>query len=310
MIDHLNLEITSLCNLACVICPNPTIALKRINNMMTINDIKKMLKKDDFNHFNDISIAGFGEPLMNIDIEQILEYLKNIYKCDCLRLVTNATLTNSFSLDRLFKPVDELVLSTSYLISRNKINDVDLINLELNNVKYLINSIRKVNKSIEKSMKISFNIVITNYNIDSVLNFIFLIKYLDIDIDKINFTFAYPFIGCKFHKEESKDIFITDKYKIEEYIKIINKRLSFYSSNSIDLHLVNWLDVIDCWWSKNGINVLTDGSVTKCCREPNPTLIFGNAKHESIDSILDSSKYKDYIVRSCNICYINLLKSI
>jgi MoaA/NifB/PqqE/SkfB family radical SAM enzyme len=88
-INHIELEITSKCNAACLLCSRTLHSDKLIEESITLDSIKRIFPNKDFinNKFFNIS-GGLGDPVLNPECLEIVEYF--IDNGARIRISTNA----------------------------------------------------------------------------------------------------------------------------------------------------------------------------------------------------------------------------
>lgn len=87
------INVSNVCNLKCPYCPNREDSFRKSNlyygDYMSIKTIKKIKESlDKINYTGEVSITGFGEPLLNPHIDEILKIMEK-YKPN---LLTNGTI--------------------------------------------------------------------------------------------------------------------------------------------------------------------------------------------------------------------------
>lgn len=99
------LEPTTRCNLRCIMCTRCTLNPKRLNKDLTLEDFKKIIKQ--IPTLRGIKIQGMGEPFLNPELHDILEFGIN-------HGIKFTTITNGTVLDKnieLIKYFDEIRVS-------------------------------------------------------------------------------------------------------------------------------------------------------------------------------------------------------
>lgn len=141
-IRHVELELSSYCNAACPLCPRNLFGYEKIDlgfvkKNLTLDEIKKIFKKDFIKQIEYFTFEGnFGDPLMNPEIIEIIEYLDKPIK-----IYTNASLqTEKFWKNLAKYPVTVYFaidgLSDTHHLYRRK---TDFFKI-LNNAKIFINT--------------------------------------------------------------------------------------------------------------------------------------------------------------------------
>jgi MoaA/NifB/PqqE/SkfB family radical SAM enzyme len=92
-VRHVEIELSSYCNASCPLCPRnlfgyENIELGYVKKHLTLDEIKKIFSKEFLKQIEYITFEGnFGDPLMNPEIIQIIEYLDRP-----IEIYTNASL--------------------------------------------------------------------------------------------------------------------------------------------------------------------------------------------------------------------------
>ena len=179
---RIELECTTCCNLNCIMCPRTKGGIQNAHSMNKNMVFKKF--KDiicQFKYCNVLSLHCFGEPLMNPQITEIIQYAKK--KGLSVRFNTNATLLNrevsrklvEFGLDDLYISIESADQNNYKKIRRG----ADLTKV-ISNINYLT----KLKKSMNKSTpKLSFYTVVIKDNYKDLPGLIKLAK--DLEIEKI-----------------------------------------------------------------------------------------------------------------------------
>lgn len=85
---HISIEPSSKCNLHCVMCTRETLAQKPLNINMSFDDFRKII--DQFEDPEDVVLCGVGEPLLNRNIVEMVQYITD--KGWNANIINNATL--------------------------------------------------------------------------------------------------------------------------------------------------------------------------------------------------------------------------
>jgi radical SAM protein with 4Fe4S-binding SPASM domain len=85
---YVSFEPSSKCNLHCVMCSRETLAQKPLNLNMSFDNFKMIL--DQFTAPDDVLLCGIGEPLLNPQILDMVQYISD--KGYCPTMITNGTI--------------------------------------------------------------------------------------------------------------------------------------------------------------------------------------------------------------------------
>lgn len=106
----LHLEISSICNLRCKMCPLGQEKIERKNKFLSLKDVKKIMKNNSLK-IKSISLSNWGEPLMNPEITDIIKYLKSL-DIKKVGFVTNGLLLDKNMFHKLRKSgLDAITIS-------------------------------------------------------------------------------------------------------------------------------------------------------------------------------------------------------
>lgn len=167
-------ETSSLCNLKCLMCPQPQ-KMKRPKKNMDFDLFRKVI---DLNpQIKEVELFNWGEPLMNPKISEFVKYAshKNILS----RFVTNATLLNpDKSVELIEAGLDQIYFSLDNIDSEyEKIRNYSFTQV-VNNISAFIDIARKKGKTIRTGV----NIVRSQYNTDGIDQAVKMFKKMDVDI--------------------------------------------------------------------------------------------------------------------------------
>lgn len=107
---QVNIEVSSICNLRCPVCPTGAGSLKRTKPLMSYEDLKKII--DEIKWFTGkVYLHNYGEPFLNKDLLEMITYAKDagLY----VKLSTNGEFFHSREYARTFvkSGVDYLFVS-------------------------------------------------------------------------------------------------------------------------------------------------------------------------------------------------------
>lgn len=169
--QYVQIETTTKCNLACVMCDRTYWPKKYLNNDMSFSDIKNLMEQLP-NTFA-VNLTGTGETMMNSEIFKILEYLKQ--KRYYVSFTDNFTLLNERMAQKILDVgLDEIIISVD-----GGTKDVyEKIRVNGKFETFCANVIRfmQLAKDTNSKIKIRSNTVITQGNEHDVPNIVSLLN--------------------------------------------------------------------------------------------------------------------------------------
>jgi len=264
--------VNNKCNMKCTFCyrNENNIQSKIVNyhtpGNITIYEFKKIIKK--LNSVLDINFSGFGEPLLNPEVIDMIWLSKKKHKK--VGLTTNGVNLDKKNIKRLINcKTDTITISLKGVDSEefSLITGLDdsYFNLIINNIKNLVD----YKKEKKSNTKIIIFYVCSKNKIENMKK---MIKLADnLGIDRLGFIVLFP---DNFRSSEKMDeVTFYNEKEINE-LKKIPKRKSL---------TINWPSIMnDQYVKKNcftvdGITVLVDrlGNVSYCCKIP-PQARYGN----------------------------------
>lgn len=279
----LHLEMTNKCNLRCKHCYNINY-LNSDNKDLTTDEIKQIIDKSIELGCEDIGFSG-GEPFMRDDILELLEYSKKYP----IHVLTNGLLLDSKMIEKLNK-IDDLIIefriSLDGLDTHRMLRNVDYKKV-LNNIKELL----------KNDYVVTINTMITNYNLDELLEMYKLFKDIAIDRWRLDFIFnsGNAALNELYYKNKDK-LFKTIKELIELYIKekpsfIMDINKVFRSSFLDGYEQIYYtIDSKPCEY-QGSLTVRPNGDVSFC---PSMEKTYGNILKNSIEEITNSDEWKNF----------------
>ena len=275
---HLTMEISSACQLRCPLCPIGTDSLTRKPQSMTMETYKTVVDEigDSLYHIN---LNGMGEPTLNKNIEEMIEYgkKKGIY----VDLYTNLQLQDQNMIEGLIKSkLDAVLIAVDGATkeSYEKYRVGGKFETILENIRYLVEA-RKRLQSTTPEINVQF--INFDYN-HSELN---QMKELVRDLGADNLYVKRPFLFWGSDDKEKDHAFIP---KQEE------DNMSLYQES--DEGDVSWVgtqkDMCELLWSSAVI--LADGSISPCCFDYDGKVVFGNVNETPFRKIWNNSMYKRF----------------
>jgi len=259
----LMIEPSDLCNLNCSICYTQKVKRKRETNFLILENFKKVIDNVK-NHCVYINLWIAGEPLLNPELEKMVEYAnkQNIITC----ISTNAMLlTKERTKNLIAAGVDRVIISFDGATkeSYEKIRLGAKFETVVENIKHLIAF--KKNKPL-----VSLQLVITKDNETEIHLFREMAKELKVDE-------AYTktlYTASQLDQETSRKIISLIPTK-ERYIRKVRDRMKHC--------LARERAAIQC-----------DGTVVPCCFDVQTIYSFGNAFNENFREIWRSKKYTEF----------------
>ncbi len=256
----LQAEVSRECNLSCKICMRKN--LKSQNGFMSFDDFKKIL--DSFN-FREVALHGWGEPLLNPEIWQMIRYAKD--KGIKTSLTTNGTLVGDHIDDILGSGLDDIAFG---------FYDMNILLKSIENVERLI----KEKKNRTSRLKIFFDITICKNNINEVPDIIRKADEIGADAAVLHRLFNIYNVNPEFKTLSKKE-----EEKLFAKVKSLEKELNF------KIYLPK-KHTLPCRIVQNTIFVTYDCKITPCCFLPE--FYVGNSCG-GVGESLNSEVYKNFI---------------
>lgn len=308
------LELTNLCNLACVTCPREYDYGKKMDKGKMNLESAKQVIDELWPYLDSIGLTGMGETFLYNDIEQVVDYIKSKNKGIVISVSTNAVLPNfiqcvtplvgkidtiQVSIDGLEEVYDKIRLKSSFkilnenLISLVKLASVTHTDIMLNMV-VVKENFNHMPLLVKYATKIGVKYLdFTLFNLASVT-----------DIDQSYYDF--------YQSNEFKLVVDDLENEIKQSPQVLVTERNFNTENSFQKCSFPWTHFYISW----------DGYVPPCCAKPFPKeLNFGNVKQSTVMSVLNSNGYKDFrnlwyankapdFCKKCHLINIKPIKSI
>lgn len=280
-------EVSSLCNLRCVMCPRSK-GLTRKQGLLSFENFKKVYDQIKPAYLN---LTGMGEPLLNPDLFRIIRYAKK--NKSIVKIDTNATLLNEKNASKL--------LDTEPNIVSISIDGTDKRTFEairkgakfeevIENMKKLV----KLRNSRKSNTNVHVNFVLQRKNISEISRFI---TYIDsLGVDSINGDIALP-LGANKNIDNRK----VSKETLEKLEKEL-KNLRTKASLNIE-HVYEFIkcggDIKNkthknCFYPWYYPSITWDGNVVPCCYICDNEIVFGNVFEEDFDKIWNNKKIREF----------------
>lgn len=287
---HLQVEPTQKCNLNCMGCSVHTVYKNKKRATLSLKDIMTI-----FNHsptVNDISLHGLGEPFLNNELDDIVQYL-NAHKI-VNRIVTNGNVYNH-NIDnvKLMQNLQQLCFSIDG--DNKKIYEHIRRGSNFNKFKDIVSMFSELKKDhCSIKCELAFNVTICNLNINHVTGILEIGK--ELGIERIDFNYMSQFYYSEKENGYSNinKIRVLDKKKLILLLKELDKESKRIGVKitypSVDYHR-RW----NCFWGIHASFVTAAGLVTPCNYRMNPsTISFGNLFNQTMSEIWMSDDYKKF----------------
>lgn len=275
----LQIEPTRRCNLNCRICIRPN--LNGLSAQLSLKNFRKILDSSDFRH---VALHGWGEPLLNTELFQMVKYAES--KGVSTELTSNAILLQ----ENIKKIFDSGLSSIAFGIHKKEM--LPVVMPQINEL------ITRRNKERAKKPEIYTDIVIYRENQDHIASLIEAVSELSIDAVVLHRVFniykAEPEIEYISIQEE-KELFV----KLKRSARKLNVKLYLPPRPSLPCRAV-----------KNSIFVTSQGKITPCPYLPEFFIgdaLIGDALNGDLKEVVCSQKYKTFIRNMkkhpvCNKC--------
>lgn len=256
------IEPTNRCNLKCSLCLTGAEMLKRTKGDMPLGGFKRIINQLKGSIVY-LVLYFLGEPLLNLQIFQMIEYAKK-HKI-FIRLSSNFNFDNKQNITNIINcRVDELVISldcatpqTYFAYKKNR--DFERV---IKNIKLLIQARREKLKPF-----INLQLLLMRHTENEISEFRKLVRSLNVDRGIIK-KVRVDSLGI-----EPKRIFLP---KNNKYIR------SAYKNNSKESVCYRpWISTLFLW----------DGSVIPCCFDMEGEYNFGNISYLNFEQIWNNEKY-------------------
>ena len=277
---HLDIEVTSYCNLACPMCPRThRVELgKWENRMMKLNTFKKIIDEGAKKGLKAINLNNFGESFYNKNIIEMIEYAKSKGVLDIM-LHTNGTVMDEELAERIVK------------------SGLDRIIFSLDSITKKIYEKIRVNANFEDTVKKVKTFYKTRERLNSYKPVIriSMVRMKENDHEAKNFE--------NFWGSYSDEITYTD-YRNQDGLDKVDR----YTKNRKE----NKSYACPALWQRLTINAT--GEVTACCRDAGKRLTLGKLDDSETNltdvwngkSLNDARKLheekKAYLIDACNGC--------
>lgn len=258
----LQVEPTSACNLDCKICMRRN--LERPTTSLSLDNFKKILDSGNFRY---VGLLGWGEPLLNQHLFEMIEYAEA--KGVGTNLTTNGTLISE-KMDQIFgSGLREIAFG---------IYERELFSQSLSQIEELI---REKKRRRSKRPKTYLDITIYQENLGGILDLIELAPELQTDAVILHRLFNVYKVdpAMKYISAEEEDELFAE---VRRLAKILKLEIYIPPKHSYPCRIV-----------KRSIFVTADGRVTPCTYLSE--FYLGSAFEQGVDKIMRSKAYADFV---------------
>jgi len=267
----LQVEPTNACNLNCQICMRRN--LERPISFLSFDNFKKILDSGDFRY---VGLLGWGEPLLNKQLFEMVRYaeLRDV----STNLTTNGTLLQENIANILSSGLREIAFG---------IYDKEFFSEVMPQIEKLIEEKRKRNSERPKTY---LDITIYDGNLEQIPELVRLAPELGIDAVILHRLFNV-------YKVDPSVKYISD----EEEEKLFAKLMQLASLLKLELYLPP-RHSFPCRIVKRSIFVTVEGKVTPCTYLPD--LHLGDALEQGVSKVMHSKAYTEFVkhMRNHPIC--------
>lgn len=256
---HLDIEVTSYCNLLCPMCPRTHRVQmgKWENRMMKFDTFKKIIDEGAAKGLKAINLNNFGESLYNKDIIKMISYANSNGVLDIM-LHTNGTYMNEDLMKELINSGLTKIIFSVDSISKDiyeKIRVNAKFEDTVNNIKKFYNIRKKLNKKLP-TIRIS------------------MVRMKENNHEAKNFS--------SFWGEYADEISYTD-YRNQDGLDKEDRYVNYKKENKSY--------ACPALWQRLTVNAT--GEVTACCRDAGKRLTLGKLSQESLTDIWEGKKLND-----------------
>ncbi len=258
----LQVEPTSACNLDCKICMRRN--LERPSTSLSLDNFRKILNSGNFRY---VGLLGWGEPLLNQHLFEMIEYAEA--KGVGTNLTTNGTLISE-KMDQIFgSGLREIAFG---------IYERELFSQSLSQIEELI---REKKRRRSKRPKTYLDITIYQENLGGILDLIELAPELQTDAVILHRLFNVYKVdpAMKYISAEEEDELFAE---VRRLAKILKLEIYIPPKHSYPCRIV-----------KRSIFVTADGRVTPCTYLSE--FYLGSAFEQGVDKIMRSKAYADFV---------------
>ncbi len=256
------LDVSSICNFRCSFCPqgNGEAAKLMPQGIMPISLAKKCI--DDLAAFPDkikrLAFFNFGEPLVNKNLEEIIQYAKEKDIGETLEITTNASLLTKERSEKLLAAGITLINISIYGLNTQQYKEFSDVSIDFERLVQNIEYLYSLCQNTQVVVKIS----------DAVCN-------------------------SATEREEFYRIFspICHKMCIEHAVPLWNEMHGSEEDGSIDIYGNPTRNKEVCPLPFYTMLINSNGVVSPCCNDWQNRLVMGEASHQSLLAIWNGKQY-------------------
>jgi MoaA/NifB/PqqE/SkfB family radical SAM enzyme len=295
-LTSINIEISGRCNLSCEHCSYQK--WYRDQGLMSFETIKKL--QNIFPILKEVYLAGNGEPLLNQNIIETIQFIKAVNPDIFLGFVTNGTLLSEelaqefvvYGVNKISVSLDGASRETYQLIRKGaQFEEI------INNIKRLVKQREQLKK--KDSLELGIITVINKLNAQEMPQLLALSHDLHIDSITIN--------GLEPHTDSMAQQVMYNIHENQDYQMLFDQleQMAKQYHMKLELPSLTLLPYSKCILNSCGIN--WKGEVHPCFplsyKRPfyyfghqmhHPKLIFGNIQEQDLFSIWNSSEYRNF----------------
>ena len=258
----LQVEPTNVCNLNCKICMRH--GIERPNGFLSLDNFKKILDSGNFRY---VGLHGWGEPLLNKQLFDMVKYAES--KGVSTNLTTNGTLVQ--------ENIDNILSSGLWEIAFG-IYEKELFSKVTSQIERLIEQKRKQNSNRPKTY---LDITIYEGNLEQIPELVRFAPELGIDAVLLHRLFNVYKVdpSVKYISEEEEEELFT---RLRQLASLLKLELYLPPKHSYPCRIV-----------KRSIFVTLEGKVTPCTYLPE--FYLGDALEQGVSKVMHSKAYSDFV---------------
>jgi radical SAM protein with 4Fe4S-binding SPASM domain len=281
------LELTTLCNLSCTICPREFKFGKEMDKGNMAVDQAKRVLDELMPYLDSIGLTGMGETFLYNELEEIVDYIKTKNRGIIISVSTNAV-------------VPDFIARAS-----NLINKIDTIQVSADGIGDVYDSVREnaVFKDFDNNLKelsnlcsgsetdLLLNMVVTRENYPQMP---LLVKYAASSrIRYVDFTLfnlaSVPGIESSYYNFYRSDDFL----KTIDLLNNISAKTPEVRVTKRDFSTASGFK--KCQYPWGHFYISWDGYIPPCCAKPFPKeMHFGNISGQRIIDLLNCEKFREF----------------
>ncbi len=294
------IEITNRCNLSCRMCPRRSLNL--IDADMEIDAFFKII--DKLSPIKEITLSGWGEPLLHPQLDKMIEYCRK--KGKKIKLTTNGLVLDRKGIESLLK-IDEVAFSVDEVSSKGEAPLGHRHNAVFTNIKAL-RGLRKGHKPFIRIQSIYYR-----DNKADIFEIMRIAK--EVGVDSVRIMRVNP-LYCG---ESDTDLYTISQKELLSFYKEVEQRAkrlrvkvelvnySFFSGvkkimYKIFLKFLPGLTGIRCVRALNFIYITVQGNVLPTGCGELYEYVVGDLLKENLDTIWHSTKFRHFRENHMHFC--------